>query len=523
MMARVEADCSPRLLAALSHKVLQHLGMDFTGPRSADLLRRLQQLAFDQQVADVPRWLQELAFSDWDASRVQQLVPAFTVGETYFRRDLEAFDWLRVAHLQPLLARRRAAGRHHLRLWSAGCCTGEEAYGLLFLLDELLGEEREQWSLELVASDINTGFLARAEQAVYGRNAFRSSDEGFRNRYFQAEGRQWRVRPAWRGRIRFLPYNLADARLAPALADADLILCRNVLMYFSPARALAALRRLLASLSGEGLLLLSAVEAGLATQAGLNGHWAGSNYALRAGARQAVGEGPPALPAGFAPALPTLPAVGQPAGSCPPPLAPLPSPPAAIRPAAESAQVHRLQAPREGQAERDWQLAGQAQAAGRPVQAREALLSYLREPGLSQLQQHQAYLALARLCADQRELVQAGDWLQRALALDSSAPAAYWLQALLAQQQDEVTAALLAVQKALYLDPAFILGHFLRARLLRALGRAEASDKALRVCRELLEAEDAQAPLPLGDGLSCGQLLRLCQQLQEGGCPCPSP
>ncbi|MBS7724541.1 hypothetical protein I0D68_20500 [Pseudomonas lalucatii] len=351
-MTRTEAHCSPRLLATLSHKLLQHLGMDFSGTRRVDLLRRLQLLAREHEVDDFDGWLQDLAFAEWDAAKVQSLISAFTVGETYFRRDAEAFDWLASEHLPALLARRRAAGRRHLRLWSAGCCTGEEAYGLLFLIDELLAGEGADWSVELVASDINAGFLARAEQGVYGRNAFRSSEAHFRDRHFQAEGRQWRVRPAWRGRIRFVQYNLADSRLPPALAEADLILCRNVLMYLSPDRALAALRRLLASLSADGALLLSAVEAGLATQAGLSGRWAGCNYALLAAG--AVGLGPAAPPAPVC--LPPQPA------PLPRPVEwwRVPTPAPAAEPPARDAAAHESGLP-----EHYWRQFAQARARGR--------------------------------------------------------------------------------------------------------------------------------------------------------------
>src|SRR5690606_38065955 len=132
----------------------QHLGMDFSGARQSDLLRRLIGLA-QAQGLDADSWLEELAFADWNANRIQTLVPAFSVGETYFRRDAEAFDWLAQHHLRPLLGRRRNEGRRYLRLWSAACCTGEEAYGLLFLIDELLGAERDSWTIEILATDIN--------------------------------------------------------------------------------------------------------------------------------------------------------------------------------------------------------------------------------------------------------------------------------------------------------------------------------------------------------------------------------
>jgi chemotaxis protein methyltransferase CheR len=519
-MLRTESSVSPHLLAALSHKVLTHLGADYSGPRQADLLHSLELLAQEREVSHFDDWLQELAFADWDANLVQSLIGAFTVGETYFRRDAEAFEWLASHHLAPLIARRREQGRRSLRLWSAGCCTGEEAYGLLFLIDELLGHEREQWSVELVASDINAGFLARAEQGLYGRNAFRSSEDDFRRRYFQAEGQLWRVRPGWRGRIRFVQYNLADHRLAPALAGADLILCRNVLMYFTTGRAQAALRRLLGSLDSDGVLLLSAVEAGLAIEAGQHGRWAGCNYAVTAATQQApwgdsLAPSSRVLAVGTTPRAESVPALATPQDRT---VTPRQNPPVAnavaeVQPVAESLEAKR---------ERHLQRVAQARASGRHEQLREALQAYLKCDGLSRSQQHVACLAMAQSLADQQRVEQAQGWLQRALDLDGSAPAAYWLKALFAQQRGDNQAALTALHKALYLDPEFILGYFLRARLLRDQGQVRASEKALQVCRQLILTQNAQALVPQGDGLSCAQLLRLCDQLLEESNRCPS-
>lgn len=496
--------CSAPLLDALVHKVHQHLGMDFSAQRSAELLRRLQLLAVEQQVSDPQAWLQTLAFSEWDAALIQRLVPAFSVGETYFRRDPETFDWLAQHHLAGLLARRRQSGQRNLRLWSAGCCTGEEAYSLLFLLDELLGKERDSWTLELVASDISAQFLARAEQALYGSNAFRRNESAFRQRYFQAEGRQWRVRPAWRGRIRFRQFNLIDEGQDCLLPEADLILCRNVLMYFSPTRAAAVVKRLLGCLNDEGLLLLGAVEAGIATQAGLTGSWAGCNYALNRHAGQATAA---------APAMAAMTTVVSQAELAP----------HSTRHKREDAAAPVPPVTRQAVApEEHWQQAQQALAAGHYPAARAALLAYLACAGLSRGQQHQACLLAARSWADQQCLDEARDWLQRALQLQADSVPAYWLQAQLAQHGGDDAAALQALHKALYLQPEFILGYFLQARLLSAQGRTQAATKALRVCQQLLLQQSGDSLVPLGDGISCGQLLLVCQQLQEAAPPCPS-
>jgi chemotaxis protein methyltransferase CheR len=496
-MHQAEPICSPRLLEVLASKVHQHLGMDFGGPRRAELLRRLRQLAVEQE-REPSAWLESLAFAEWDDAQVQALVPAFSVGETYFRRDAEALDWLARQHLAPLLQRRRAAGQRYLRVWSAACCTGEEAYSLLFILDELLGGDATNWTLELLASDINAGFLARAEQGRYGQNAFRRNEETFRSRYFQVEERFWRVRPEWRGRIRFLRHNLADQALpnpGRGMAAVDLILCRNVLMYFSAEHAAAALRRLLACLSDDGILVLSAVEAGLATQAGLSGFWAGSNYALGADA-----------------ALPRVAPVTVPSVAAAPTPHALPvltiAPPAPVPPAASG--VPRI--------ERStlWRDAETALAQGRMDGARELLHSYLAQPGLAVAQRYDACLLMARSWADQQHSGAAREWLQRAVELDAAALPAYWLQALLARQEGDVPAALQALHKALYLDPDCSMLHFQQGLLLREVGRRQPGDKALRVCLRLLQTAAVDAPLPLGEGLSAGQLRQLCEQLLEG-------
>ena len=518
-MQVVEPACSPRVLEVLIRKIHQHLGVDFAGERSPDLLRRFKLLAAEQEVADLPAWLEAQAFAEWDAALIQALTPAFTVGETYFRRDAEALDWLAKQYFPPLLNQRRLAGQRHLRIWSAACCTGEEAYSLLFLLDELLGAERTRWSLEVLASDLNADSLARAQQAEYGQNAFRHNEEDFRRRYFQPSGRLWRVRPQWRERIRFLQHNLATSPLPQpelGLAEVDLLLCRNVLMYFSPERAAATLRRLLSCLTADGVLLLSAVEAGIATQAGLSGYWAGCNYALSASSRLAPS--PARMPRPAAPVTPPPAAVVRDtaAGLAPAALGGAEPEPLVGTPPALATNP----APAYPERQQHWQQALLAQASGQYPQAQQALLEYLACAGLDLAQKHQACLLMARCWADQQRGAEAEDWLQRALQLDPGSATAYWLMALLAQQKAQGKAALVALQKALYLEPDFILAHFHQARLLRLEGRLGASHKALQTCRRLLEQQAPQTLLPQGDGLSCGQLLKLCEQLLEERAPC---
>ncbi|MBE7373912.1 CheR family methyltransferase [Pseudomonas lopnurensis] len=498
---------SQRLLDALSHKVHQHLGMDFSGARQAELIKRLTGLAQARAHSDVDSWLTELAFADWNANRIQTLVPAFSVGETYFRRDADAFDWLVEHHLKPLLARRRGEGQRHLRLWSAACCTGEEAYGLLFLIDDLLGAERDGWTVELLGTDISEDFLAQARTGIYGRNAFRGDDDAYRQRYFEPHGSRWRVRAAWRGRIRFARFNLADGRQACPMPGADLVLCRNVLMYFSAARASSALRRLLAGMDQDGLLMLTSVEAGIATQAGLNGRLAGSNYALSKQAATVAQRSRIAQPRTTS----RLNAVAPPAPRRPVSARTL-QPKAAIPVPRENLEDRAGSKPADPLA-----LAEQALAAGQPRTAREALRSYLESADLASALRHRACLLVARSWANEQNIEAAREYLQLALATGVNSPEAYWLQALLEQQCGNSQATLKALQKALYLNPGFILAYFLQARLFKAERRMPASRKALQVCRQLLTERNDDYLVPHSDGMSAAQLLRLCEQLQDEG------
>jgi chemotaxis protein methyltransferase CheR len=157
----------------------------------------------------------------------------------------------------PDLFEKRAATRR-LRVWSAGCSTGEEAYTVAILAHELLSPP-SGWQIDVIASDLNQRSLAVAQRGVYSHWSFRDTPDDIRERYFRRVGDRWKVTDEIAAAVRFIPANLAQT---PLLADEivrapfDLILCRNVTIYFSPTaqtRLYAELCRLLAP---DGWLVL---------------------------------------------------------------------------------------------------------------------------------------------------------------------------------------------------------------------------------------------------------------------------
>src|SRR5262249_39320751 len=133
-----------------------------------------------------------------------QLLEALTVGESYFFRHRPYFDLLERDVLPRMIAERRRTRR--LRIWSAGCATGEEAYSLAILIWRLL-PDLAQWDVSILATDLNASFLAQAREGNYGDWSLRGSDDEFRATYFEQDGRRYQIRP-WIARlVRFARLN----------------------------------------------------------------------------------------------------------------------------------------------------------------------------------------------------------------------------------------------------------------------------------------------------------------------------
>jgi len=183
---------------------------------------------------------------------LDDLLAEVTVGETYFFREPQHFGFLR-DEIFPGLLRQRDPDVP-LRIWSAGCATGEEPYSLAILLEEQGLANRAR----ILATDICRAALARALEGVYGKWSLRASGEAFTSRYFAREGDRLRLDPRFRERVTFEYLNLAfDSYPSFALGvwGMDVILCRNVLIYFDQPTIRTVARSLFASLGEGGWLI----------------------------------------------------------------------------------------------------------------------------------------------------------------------------------------------------------------------------------------------------------------------------
>lgn len=193
----------------------------------------------------------------------EHLIAGITVGESYFFRDQAQMAWLREQWLPQLIARRRAENNLSLRIWSAGSSDGQELYSLAMLLAEQL-PDLEHWNLHLLGTDINSEALARALRGRYSEWSLRATPETARQRHFRQEkDRTWSISAALRGHVHFAYLNLHEDSFPSMLSETtalDLILCRNVFIYFDPTIVAKVMHKFHACLVPDGCLLLGASD-----------------------------------------------------------------------------------------------------------------------------------------------------------------------------------------------------------------------------------------------------------------------
>ncbi|MDG9671090.1 hypothetical protein ONV78_25335 [Hahella sp. CR1] len=501
---------SPDLLSACQWKINELWGLHYPQERWSDLERHLKLAALDLGYDEPAAFARALLYDQIDAAQKVRLASELAVGETYFLRDPACYQHLIHHFLIPLLDQRRRAGQKRLRIWSAGCCSGEEAYSLAILLEGLLPDMRD-WNVELMATDLVAEFVEKARSGSYSAWSFRQVDPQWRARYFSQSGaNQWTIHDRFRRRVEFFQLNLAQSVFPDekrGLCDCDVILCRNVLMYFSPSQAAAVLDRLQRSLSPGGVLLLSPVESVICQWAGKKVHNWPEAVCLR---RQ--GDEPRWRDASSEPACPSPQAANALSGRIEQHAWRATAVDISVAASVVSNTPEKKVVSREQQAsdaDNDWLRGQEAYSEGDYDSAVQHLQRFTARPGLSLRQQADAAILIARSHANRNRLQDAEDWANQAIRLDRLQPAAYWLLASLHIGRSERRQALEALTRVIYLQPDFIMAHYLSGILCLRLGQPERAVRCLRNCRELLASVAPEQPLEEGEGLTAGDLLEL--------------
>ncbi|MGB8061656.1 MAG: protein-glutamate O-methyltransferase CheR [Candidatus Sulfotelmatobacter sp.] len=194
-------------------------------------------------------------------AELRLLLNEITIGETYMFRSPPQLEALRNVILPQLIQVKSAMGFKRLRLWSAGCSTGEEPYTLAMFLLEESARLLAGWTFDILATDLNDRSLAAAKSGIYGEYALRSTTELLRKKYFKPyDDKQLQVTDQLKSLIRFDRVNLNDDSKMTFLKGIDLIFCCNVLIYFDLSSKRKVMQHFFSNLLPGGYLFLGHAE-----------------------------------------------------------------------------------------------------------------------------------------------------------------------------------------------------------------------------------------------------------------------
>lgn len=199
----------------------------------------------------------------YDANRQKELTHLFeviTTNETSFFRNPPQLEVFQNIVLPEILDRLRKAGTKKLRIWSAGCSTGEEPYTLAIIICEVLKGELASWDVCINAYDLSEAVLAAARRGVYTSYALRTTPKEIVARYFTQDGTQYAVKPELKRLIRFGPINLNDREQVKKVEKSQIVFCRNVIIYFDDAMKRRVINAFYDNLEPQGVLFIGHSE-----------------------------------------------------------------------------------------------------------------------------------------------------------------------------------------------------------------------------------------------------------------------
>lgn len=492
------------LLTRLNDFIGSSLGLHFRENRFEDLERRIILASREFGYQDPQHFAEHILASQVGQEQIDKLASCLTIGETFFFREKATFSALE-EHILPELMRTREEQKT-LRIWSAGCSSGEEPYSLAILLHRFFGK-KNNWTYTILGTDINPRVLEKARNGVYGEWSFRDSPPWLQREYFKKIGSsKYELRADIRQKVRFEYLNLVeDAYPSIALQTnaIDLVFCQNVLMYFTPEATKKVLRGFFRSLVHDGWLVLGNVETMVAQDSPffpvrfdgttLYSKRKPSVKEERVGRKRSLNE---VLQGLFKEekVVDHLEDVDHTEIPLHVPTFPEPAPPTTK----EESRFDR---------------AVRFYNAGNTQDAMDLFLQCAEDR--DQPEALPSMLLLARIYANAGKLDESAQWCEKCIQLDKLNPHVHYLYALVKWEQGDAEGAFDLMRRTLYLDHTFIMAQFTTGNLFLASGKKEQSKKHFRNAKDLLSSYGHDEILPHSEGMTVGRLSHMLETLMD--------
>lgn len=425
----------------------QQLGLYYPPDRWPELEKKLQQMknscGFDQTDVYL-RWIMQPPV---DKKKIDFLVLNLTVGETYFFRDTQVYAILEQEIIPDII--QRCKKQRSIKVWSAACCTGEEAYSIAILLHRLMPDLKD-WKVSILGTDVNADFLRKAEKAEYKKWSFRNTPANIMESYFNKNKDEmtFRVMPQIRKMVTFKSHNLTKhtyPNLSRDFNAFDLIFCHNVLIYFSKNQVKKTLHFLTDTLSENGWLSVSAIETAFVAEINLKPQ----NYAGTVFFKKKT------VPK-------TTPQIAL--------LAPQPLIKVTNQDDLFDKCLHLYK----------------QKAYQEVILCLQPYLTFCQNDSMAIKEYNKEIILLIRTYANQGDLNLAVEWSEKLLQADELNPTHHYLHAILLQDQGKISEAIKSIKKVLFIDPNFMMAYLVLGILEKQQGNKPAALRNFKVALELL-------------------------------------
>jgi chemotaxis protein methyltransferase CheR len=496
MRRKTECLISAELFQQFGDFIAARMGLHFPKERRNSLERATCSIAREFGFEDTNAFILWLLSSHLEKEQLEVMASHLTVGESYFFRDKKIFNVLK-KHILPELVSSRQNTEKFLRFWSAGCCTGEEAYSIAIVLSEIVPDIQD-WNATILATDINTHFIEVAQAGVYREWSFRGSPKWLKKRYFtKTEAGSYRIDPRIREMVTFSYHNLAED-IYPSLFNntnaMDVIFCSNVIMYFTPECAALVIENLYNSLADGGFMIVSPCELSQSQFKRFRTvNLSGSTLYRKCTDNGLPAETPPADMMHRTKTFLQPPAAlyAKPAHETAPPFEQAESPAAGMDTIATDAYTE----------------AAALNSQGLYAEAERKIHEWL---SLKQ-DDAKAMSLLARIHANRGNLRESHDWCQKAIDSEKLHPGHYCLLATILQEQGDIDRAVQSLRRALYINPDFVIAIFTLGNLLKQQGKLMESERYFENAVSLLGGYGQSDILPESEGMTAGRMMEIIQ------------
>ena len=239
--------------------IYERAGIHFEDRKITFVKRRILERMNELNISKAVDYYRYLRFADKDGKEFQNLINLLTTNETYFFREFYQLEVFGEVLLPELEERRKKEGNYKIKIWSAGCSSGEEPYTLAIIVREIL-DDINLWDVEILASDIDETVLKKALRGVYDKRSVKDVPTAYLKKYFVKVGDNYKIKDEIKNMVTFEKLNLFDTPKMLRKKGYDFIFCRNVLIYFDDESRKKVVNLFYNSLNHNGYIFLGHSE-----------------------------------------------------------------------------------------------------------------------------------------------------------------------------------------------------------------------------------------------------------------------